>query len=249
MSSSGKNDFIREYRIRNACRYQDYKRGKFTLWADFKERKEFLRKINEIRRIRELVASLGRKQAFRLLDFLCETRLWVEIGDPDGPNDFIRTVRWSIDKTDTIDVREQLANLILEFSEEDQVALMAVLKKRDAEIDRHKSRINWYTAETPSLIGKRGKAAIFSKSQWLGFFIRTLADTFIPDNTKGRNSVIAELARLCGFKCTRQNVTSILNAPNDRAAPLRFAESSSHNDDSNDDLEEIIKDLIKSPHK
>jgi len=202
------HDYIRCYRIRNVERYRAFGCGRFTLWADFEERMAFLRSINKVSAISNLVSTFSKTQAFRLLDFLCEVRLYVEIGNEKGPQAFVDLVRLQLDHAARLE--RQLSELPPLLSEDDQDRLDSILHNTRQKLEKFRRIAAWYGADPPQNIGTSGRAAASLKGQWLGFVVREQAEHFIPDDIHNRYSIIAELATRCGLVTSRQNVRGIL---------------------------------------
>lgn len=201
-------DFIREYRIRNLERYKLFKRGEYTLWADVPERLVFLRTLNRQPKIKNLFSTFSKVQAYRLLDFLCEIRFYVEVGNKRGVKAFIDLVRIQLDYVNNLE--QKLSELPPLLSAEDQERLDVVLQNTRKVQNKYRNKVTWYFADKPQNIGTSGKAASNLKGQWLGYFSRTLAESFIPESYPGRYQLIADLANLCGLETSRQNIRGIL---------------------------------------
>ncbi|MCU7944135.1 MAG: hypothetical protein KZQ87_15790 [Candidatus Thiodiazotropha sp. (ex Cardiolucina cf. quadrata)] len=201
-------DYIREYRIRNLERYELFKRGQYTLWADVPERLIFLRTLNKQPKIIKLFSTFDKVKAYRLLDFLCEVRFYVEVGNKRGVKAFTELPRIELNYVNNLE--QKLSELPPLLSAEDRERLDVIIRNTRQAQDKYRKKAAWYFADQPQNIGTSGKAASSVKGQWLGYFTRTLAESFIPESHHGRYQLIADLANLCGLKSSRQNIRGIL---------------------------------------
>jgi len=195
-------DHIRDYYLRERHR-DEVLDHKFTFWYDPQERKQFIRRLHDDKVIRDKINSLPLQEGFHLLDFLCESQLWIKEGK--SPDDLLTTTCLALNYYRN--VRNEVAALIQKVSEDTGDALKKELLRLDDKIAKEEQRADRYTALSPSTIGRRGAATNFH-SRWTGFLVRTLAEKFFLKSPP-QYAVIARLVNACGVPCTRQAARGI----------------------------------------